>query len=94
MVTNESINISIWISNALLDITTMFTTDRNYDGLESRDKIHLALSTLNDTIAFLWVFLQFQRLPKPITWSIQTVIGILLGRFKFFEKNDFSSHLM
>lgn len=93
-VTKGPIDISVWISNCLLDITTMLTVDRDHDGLESGDKLHPALATLNDTMAFLWGFLQFQRLPRPITWSIQKLIGILLGHFKFFEKNNVSSHLM
>jgi hypothetical protein len=92
--TESSVNISCWISNALLDIATMLTVDRDHSGIESGDKLHPALVTLNDTMSFLWSFLQFQRLPSPITWSIQKIVRVLLGHFKFFEKNNLSSHLL
>ena len=88
------VDISCFISNALLDITAMLTADRNHNGIESGNKLHPALATLNDTMALLWVFLQFQRLPRPITWSFQKIIGALLGHFKFFERNNLSYHLL
>ena len=93
-VTKGPVDISCWISNALLDITAMLTTNRDHDGIKSENQLHPALATLNRTMAFLWGFLQFQRLPGPITWGIRKMAGILLGRFKFFEKNSLSSQLV
>ena len=93
-VTEGPVDISCWISNTLLDITAMLTANRDHDGIKSKNRLHPALATLNDTMAFLWGFLQFQRLPDPITWGIRKMIGILLGRFKFFEKNSLSSQLV
>lgn len=93
-VTEGPVDISCWLSNALLDIMAMLTVDRDHDGIKSGDQLHPALAALNDTMAFLWGFLQFQRLPGPTTWGIRRMLGILLGHFKFFEKNSLSSHLV
>ena len=88
-VTDVPVDISCWISDALLDIMTTLTIDRDYNGIQSRDKLYPALSALKDTMAFLWGFLQVQRLPSPITWSIQKIIGVLIGHF-----NNLSSRLI
>jgi hypothetical protein len=88
------VDISLWISNALLDITTTLTINRDHGGIGNNNELHPALATLNDTMAFLWTFLQFQRLPRVINWSIQKVISAVLGHFKFFERNNLSRQLM
>ena len=88
------VDISLWISNALLDITTTLTINRDHGGIGKHNELHPALATLNDTMAFLWTFLQFQRLPSVINWSIQKVISAVLGHFKFFERNNLSRQLM
>jgi hypothetical protein len=51
--TERPVDISCWISNALLDITAMLTVNRDRDGIKSKDQLHPALRTLNDTMALL-----------------------------------------
>ena len=53
MIAKGPVDISCFISNALLDITTMLTVDREQNGIESGDKVSPALATLNDTMTFL-----------------------------------------
>lgn len=88
------LDISCWISNALLDITATLTADRDHDGIRYRDQLHPALATLNNTMAFLWGFLQFQRLPGPLIFCIRKLTSALLGRVKFFERNTLSGRLV
>jgi hypothetical protein len=90
----NTLDISSWMSNALLDITAMLTVGRDHGGIKSRDRLHPALAMLNTTMTFLWGFLQFQRLPRPIARSFVKLAGFLLGHFRFFEKNSLSSHLV
>jgi hypothetical protein len=55
-VTVVPVDISCWISNAVLDIMTTLVIDRDHDGIQSRNELYPALSTLKDTMAFLWGF--------------------------------------
>ena len=51
-VTEGPVDISCWISNTLLDIMAMLTANRDHDSVKSKNQLHPALTTLNDTMAF------------------------------------------
>jgi hypothetical protein len=84
----EAIDMNVWVSNCILDISTMLTINRDHGALVNKEKAHPSLPTLSTNMGFLWGYLQLQRLPRPITWGVQKLIGFVFSQFKFFERNN------
>jgi hypothetical protein len=89
----EAIDMNVWISNCSFDIATMLTISREQGALAKKEKLHPALLTMTTSIGFLYAYLQIQRLPKPITWTMNKLTLFLFGKFKLFERNNSSAPL-
>lgn len=90
----EAIDMNGWVPNCILDILTMLAISRDHDAMEHMEKAHPLLPTLSKSVKFLWGYLQFQRLPQPITWAMQQLTVFFFGRFKLFERNNISTQLI
>lgn len=88
---NEPIDMNVWVPNCVLDISSMLAISRDHGATACSAKAHPFLPTLSKSIDFLWFYVQFQRLPRPITWIMQQITAFVFGHFKLFERNNISS---
>jgi hypothetical protein len=70
-----------WISNCMLDISADINFSGHTGAFRSFPLMHPAVNSLKTMVSYIGVYMQLRRLPRYVTWMVESVSGIIAPNF-------------